>query len=51
METGSTPSSLSFKGQATKQTTVTVNGLLLVIVLTKAAPALFIKWRGEYFLK
>ena len=23
----------------------------LVIVLTKAAPALFIKWRGEYFLK
>ena len=24
---------------------------ILVIVLTKAAPALFIKWRGEYFLK
>ena len=23
----------------------------LVIVLTKAAPALFIKWSGEYFLK
>ena len=25
--------------------------LLLVIVLTKAAPALVIKWSGEYFLK
>ena len=25
--------------------------LILVIVLTKAAPSLFIKWSGEYFLK
>ena len=25
--------------------------VLLVIVLTKAAPALVIKWSGEYFLK
>ena len=25
--------------------------VLLVIVLTKAAPALFIKWSEEYFLK
>ena len=24
---------------------------ILVIVLTKAAPGLFIKWNGEYFLK
>ena len=27
------------------------NPNILVIVLTKAAPALVIKWRGEYFLK
>ena len=25
--------------------------IILVIVLTKAAPALFINWSGEYFLK
>ena len=25
--------------------------LQLVIVLTEAAPALFVKWSGEYFLK
>ena len=25
--------------------------IILVIVLTKAAPALVIKWSGEYFLK
>ena len=25
--------------------------LLLVIVLTKAAPAVFVKWSGEYFVK
>ena len=24
--------------------------IILVIVLTKAAPAFFIEWRGEYFL-